>query len=188
MKLLRLTTLIASIGVAAACFTGSASAGALPSLASGKLKERFAILSQRHTNRCNLTPAQLTRMPATARLQGSCCGPMNYSDYVTQINGLKGYAGTDTIPPDPYDVSVALAKHLIYLDRRLTLTSAEQKVYNQATKLAEEHGPCCCRCWRWFAFQGQAQQFIRLGRYSVAQIAQIWDLEDGCGSGSMMMG
>jgi hypothetical protein len=187
MKALRLWPLTAVL-FAVLCFTGSASAGVLPSLASGNLKGRFAILSQRHTNRCNLTPAELAAMPATGRLQGSCCGPMKYSDYVKQVNGLKAYAGADTIPPDPYDVSVALAKHLIYLDRQLTLTPTEQEVYNQATKMAEEHGPCCCRCWRWFAFQGQAKQFIRLRRYSAAQIAQIWDLEDGCGSGSMMMG
>lgn len=59
---------------------------------------------------------------------------MKYSDHVKPINGLKAYSSTDTIPPDPYDVSVRLAKHLLSLDRRLT-----------------------------------------------------WDLEDGCGSGSMMM-
>jgi len=182
-RLLLMTTFVSLAFIAP-----SASAGVLPSLASGKLKERFAVLSERHTNRCNLTPTGLAGMPAAARLQGSCCGPMKYSDYVKQIKGLKAYAGSDTIPPDPYDISVALAKHLLYLDRRLTLTSAEQKVYKQATNLAEEHGPCCCRCWRWFAFEGQAKQFIRLRRYSAAQIAEIWDLEDGCGSGSMMMG
>jgi hypothetical protein len=184
LRLLLLITCFLLVGP----LTASASAGVLPSLTSGKLKERFAILSRRHTNRCKLTPAELAGMPVTGRLQGSCCGPMKYTDYVKQINGLKAYADAGTIPPDPYDVSVTLAKHLIYLDHRLTLTPAEQKVYNQATRLAEEHGPCCCRCWRWFAFQGQAKQFIRLRRYSAAQIAQIWDLEDGCGSGSMMMG
>jgi hypothetical protein len=186
MKHSRILLMIVSF-LLAASVTSSASAGVLPSLASGKLKERFGILSQRHTNRCDLTPSELASMPATARLQGSCCGPMKYSDYVKQIKGLKAYVVTDTIPPDPYDVSVALARHLIYLDRRLTLTPAEQRVYKQATRMSEEHGPCCCRCWRWFAFRGQAKQFIRLRRYSAAQIAQIWDLEDGCGSGSMMM-
>lgn len=183
-RLLMITLLLGVLGP----FATSASAAVLPPLASGNLKGRFAILSLRHTNRCNLTPGGLAAMPATGRLQGSCCGPMRYSDYVKQINGLKAYAATDTIPRDPYDISVALAKHLLYLDRRLTLSPAEEKVFKQATKLADEHGPCCCKCWRWFAFEGQAKQFIRLQRYSAQQIAQIWDLEDGCGSGSMMMG
>jgi hypothetical protein len=112
---------------------------------------------------------------------------MKYADYARQINGLKAYADNAEIPPDPYDVPVSLAKHLLALDRKLTLSSQQQQVYDKATKLAEEHGPCCCRCWRWFAFRGQAKEFIRDGRYTSAQIAQIWDLEDGCGSGSMMM-
>ena len=80
---------------------------------------------------------------------------------VAACNGLEAYTGTGTIRPDPYDVSVALAK------------------------MADEHGPCC-RCWRWSAFEGQAKQFIRLRRSSAALIARIWNLEDGCGSGSMM--
>jgi hypothetical protein len=166
---------------------GSATAATLPPLSSGKLKARFAILSQRHTNECLLTPAGLDKFAVNGRLQGSCCGPMKYADYARQINGLKAYADNAEIPPDPYDVPVSLAKHLLALDRKLTLSSQQQQVYDKATKLAEEHGPCCCRCWRWFAFRGQAKEFIRDGRYTSAQIAQIWDLEDGCGSGSMMM-
>ena len=171
----------------AALVTGSATAATLPPLASGKLKERFAILSQRHTNECLLTPAGLDKFAVNGRLQGSCCGPMKYADYVRQISGLKAYADNTEIPPDPYDVPVSLAKHLLALDKKLTLDSRQQEVYDNATKLAEEHGPCCCRCWRWFAFRGQAKEFIRAGRYTSAQIAKIWDLEDGCGSGSMMM-
>jgi hypothetical protein len=173
--------------VVAALVAGPAAAATLPSLSSGKLKERFAILSQRHTNECLLTPAGLDKFAVNGRLQGSCCGPMKYADYVHQINGLKAYAGNSEIPHDPYDVPVSLAKHLLSLDRTLSLDAAQQKVYKRATKLAEEHGPCCCRCWRWFAFRGQAKEFIREGRYDAAQIAQVWDLEDGCGSGSMMM-
>jgi hypothetical protein len=172
--------------IVAALATGSATAATLPPLSSGNLKARFAILSQRHTNECLLTPAGLDKFAVNGRLQGSCCGPMKYSDNVRQIDGLKAYADNSEIPPDPYDVPVSLAKHLLSLDSSLTLDTAQQKVYSEATKLATEHGPCCCKCWRWFAFRGQAKEFIREERYSAAQIAQIWDLEDGCGSGSMM--
>jgi hypothetical protein len=173
--------------VLVAVAAGAASAATLPPLSSGKLKARFAILSQRHTNECLLTPAGLDKFAVNGRLQGSCCGPMKYADYVRQIHGLKAYADNSEIPPDPYDVPVSLAKHLLALDKKLTLSTQQQQIYKQATKLADEHGPCCCRCWRWFAFRGQAKEFIRERRYSAAQIAQIWDLEDGCGSGSMMM-
>jgi hypothetical protein len=141
-------------------------AATLPPLASGNLKARFAV---------------------EGRPQGSCCGPMKYTDYLRQFHGLRAYAGNSEIPPDPSDVAVSLAKHLLALDKDLTLTTRQQQVYKRATRLAHEHGPCCCRCWRWFAFRGQAKEFIRERRYTAAQIAQIWDLEDGCGSGSMMM-
>ena len=175
--------MLALLGLA----SGAATAATLPPLSSGNLKARFAILSQRHSNECLLTPAGLDKFAVNGRLQGSCCGPMKYTDYVRQIHGLKAFADNSEIPPDPYDVSVSLAKHLLALDKHLTLTTQQQRVYKRATKLAHEHGPCCCRCWRWFAFRGQAKEFIREGRYTAAQIAQMWDLEDGCGSGSMMM-
>jgi hypothetical protein len=68
-----------------------------------------------------------------------------------------------------------------------SLDAAQQTVYEQAMKMAEEHGPCCCRCWRYVAFRGQAKELIARRRYTAAQIAHVWDLEDGCGSGPMMM-
>src|SRR5436190_17905677 len=111
-----------ALALAVAVFAaGSATAATLPPLSSGKLKERFAILSQRHTNECLLTPAGLDKFAVNGRLQGSCCGPMKCADYVRQISGLKAYADNTEIPPDPYDVSVSLAKHLLTLDKQLTL-------------------------------------------------------------------
>lgn len=176
-----------TVAIAAGVIAGPVSAAVLPPLSSGDLKGRFAILSQRHSNECILTAAGIDKLAVNGRLQGACCGPMKYSDYVRQINGLKAYASNSEIPPDPYDMSVSLAKHLISLDNTLTLNPEQQKVYDQAVKLASEHGPCCCKCWRWFAFRGQAKEAIRNGSYGAAEIARIWDLEDGCGSGSMMM-
>jgi hypothetical protein len=115
---------------------------------------------------------------------------MVYSDYVKQLRGLKAYAHEATIPPDPYNVSVALAQRLFHYDRTYTLNAAQQAMYNAAMKKADEHGPCCCRCWRYVAFRGQAKELIARRRYSAAQIAQVWDLEDGCGTGNggMTMG
>src|SRR5437764_7522637 len=99
--------------VVAALATGSATAATLPPLSSGKLKERFAILSQRHTNECLLTPAGLDKFAVNGRLQGSCCGPMKYADYVRQINGLKAYADNTEIPPGREDVYATLSNRLL---------------------------------------------------------------------------
>jgi hypothetical protein len=159
----------------------------------GSLRGRFNFLSHQTSNRCNLQAAEIERMPATARLQGSCCMPMVYASYVKQINGLKAYRHIDEIPPDPYNIAVPLAQRLITFNAQYHLTAPQQKIYDQAAKLADEHGPCCCRCWRWTAFQGQAKELIVRRRYTAQQIAEVWDVEDGCGGsgdshGGMMGG
>ena len=50
-------------------------------------------------------------MADTARIQGSCCGPMDFHKYQEQVEGLKKYADIPQIPADPYDVPVSLAKN-----------------------------------------------------------------------------
>lgn len=145
---------------------------------------RFALLAKRHTNQCGLRAQSLESLARDGRLQGSCCSPMDYAHYTKQLRGLKKYAGVAEIPRDPYDVSVALAKRLIAYDGAIELTSSEQSAYEQATKLGDEHGPCCCRCWRWSAFEGQARYLISRRDYTARQIAELWDIEDGCGGPS----
>ena len=115
------------------------------------------------------------------RIQGSCCSPMDFHRYQEQVEGLKKYADVLQIPSDPYDVPVKLAKQLLEYQKTIQLTPDEQAVYDQATQLAEEGGPCCCRCWRWFAFEGQAKYLITKLNWSAQQVAELWDLEDGCG-------
>jgi len=58
---------------------------------------------------------------------------------------------------------------------------AQQAFYDDAKKPSDEHGPCCCHCWRWKAFEGQAKALIARRGYTAGQIANVWDLEDGCG-------
>jgi len=163
----------------------------LAPLASGNLKQRFALLSQQHSNQCGLAGADFSALARNGRLQGSCCSAMVYNEYARQINGLKRYATFPEVPTDPYDISVGQAAQLVAFDRSITLTPSQQKVYDQARKLSHEHGPCCCHCWRWTAFNGQAKMLIARRRYSAAQVAAIWNLDDGCGgghsSGPMMM-
>ena len=109
---------------------------------------------------------------------------MVFDRYVQQVTGLRAYAAVDEIPADPYDIPVSLAKRLTGYGNSITLTPAQQAVYVQAVKLSDEHGPCCCHCWRWYAFQGQAKALITRQHYAAAQIATVWNLEDGCGGGT----
>jgi hypothetical protein len=158
--------------------------------ADDSLRARFRLLSRQTSNNCALQPAGVMQMAPSARLQGSCCAPMDYAEYVKQIHGLGAYTSVPEIPRDPYNVQVGLAQKLFGYDRQLTLDAAQQAVYKQAMKLSDEGGPCCCRCWRYAAFRGQAKELIERRRYTAKQIAEVWDLEDGCGgndkSGGMM--
>jgi hypothetical protein len=144
---------------------------------------RFSLLSKQHTNHCGLRAGSLETLAQGGRLQGACCSPMALGRYRDQLRGLENYRAVHEIPSDPYDVSVALAKRLIGYRSSITLSVSEQAVYDRATDLAKEHGPCCCHCWRWDAFEGQAKFLIRNHGYASRQIAAVWDLEDGCGGG-----
>ncbi len=106
---------------------------------------------------------------------------MDYTTYVQQLAGLKRYNTVAQIPADPYDIPVSLAKQLVAYDASITLGPSEQGVYESAVRLSHEHGPCCCHCWRWTAFEGQARFLIHSRHYDAHQIATIWNLEDGCG-------
>ncbi len=145
------------------------------------LSARFARLSRRHTNKCALQPTALENIAVRGRLQGSCCFPMKFARYAEQVIGLRQFAGTPLVPPDPYDVDVSLARELIQFDHKIVLTPAEQRIYDEAVPLSVTHGPCCCRCWRWTAFRGQAKELIAHRGWSARAIARLWGLEEGCG-------
>lgn len=109
---------------------------------------------------------------------------MNFSSYVEQVEGLTNYSSISQIPKDPYNISVPLAKQLLGYDQNIQLDSNQQMIYGQAVNMSSEHGPCCCKCWRWYVFEGQAKYFIVHNMFNASQIAHIWDLEDGCGGPS----
>jgi hypothetical protein len=152
-----------------------------PPVHAQSVKAGFAILSRRHSNQCGLRPESLDSIATNGRLQGSCCSPMRFSHYLNQLSGLAQYASMREIPQDPYDVSVRLAKRLTSYSDHIKLTPRQQTTYDEAVRLADEHGPCCCHCWRWTAFEGQAKYLIARRGYGSHQIANVWDLEDGCG-------
>ena len=141
---------------------------------------KFFLLSSARTNLCS-SPNFLDSQDDGNMLQGSCCSPMDFDTYVEQIEGLKKYSSINVIPSDPYDIPVSLAKKLIDYDKTMTLNPQQQMVYDKAMKMSAEGGPCCCKCWRWYAFDGQAKYLIKNLDYTEKQIAEVWNLEDGCG-------
>lgn len=144
-------------------------------------KEKFDYLAVQTTNSCGLQANVLLSYSNDKHLQGSCCGPMSFHEYQEQIEGLKNYLHISQVPKDPYDVPVTLAKELLGYKTSIQLTPDQQAVYDQAMKLSHEGGPCCCKCWRWDAFEGQAKYLITKYNFSAQQIAEVWDVEDGCG-------
>ena len=153
-------------------------------LATGDLRSRFVRLSSRHSNKCGLRPESLSTIAVNGRLQGSCCRRMDLHKYTEQIAGLRRYAHVPEVPSDPYDIPVSLAKRLLGYQKSIELTTAQQATYDRAMKLSEEGGPCCCRCWRWTTFEGQAKFLIVRRHFGAKKIAEIWTLEDGCGGSS----
>lgn len=143
------------------------------------LKAKFDRLSTAGTNFC-AGPGMLNSTKSD-RLQGSCCGPMDFHRYSEQMSGLRKYSDIDVIPSDPYDISRQMTDRLLEYQMTINLTEEEQAVYDEATGMSMEGGPCCCKCWRWYAFEGQAKYLIKYKNFNAHQIAEVWDLEDGCG-------
>lgn len=149
----------------------------------GLLTVDFRYLSENGNSNCSSEFRDaITTMPAVAMLRGSCCSPMDEHRYVEQINGLKEYADISAIPPNPYNIPVGLAqKHMARYS--LDLSGTEQAAYDYAMENSDEGGPCCCPCWRWEMYGGLAKFLITEQSFTGEQIAEIWDLSDGCGGG-----
>lgn len=145
------------------------------------LAAKFERLSQNSNSSCSGDfKDSISTMSDDARLQGSCCSPMNLHRYTEQVEGLRKYTSIKEIPPDPYDIEARLAKKLLsYYDDNLT--PSEQKEYDFAMENSNEKGPCCCKCWRWYVYGGLAKYLIQNYNFSGEQITQVWNLSDGCG-------
>ncbi|MBI4129787.1 hypothetical protein HY468_00570 [Candidatus Roizmanbacteria bacterium] len=144
-------------------------------------KEAFDYLSGQTSSYCSLVPQTVDGYADDQTLQGACCSAMNYHRYQEQVEGLKKYNDIPQIPEDPYNISAALAKQLFAYQQLITLNEQQQAVYDQAMELSHEGGPCCCKCWRWSAFEGLAKYLITKENFDSEQIADLWDLLDGCG-------
>lgn len=141
---------------------------------------KFAALSNAKTSFCS-GPAFIAGKGEEERLQGACCSQMDFHRYQEQVEGLKKYAAIKEIPADPYDIPVSWANRFLEYGKSTKVTPEQQTVYDQAVKLSHEGGPCCCKCWRWYAFEGLAKYLISERGFTAEQIAEVWDLEDGCG-------
>jgi hypothetical protein len=141
----------------------------------------FAYLASQRTNRCDLQRGELLSYRNDRRLQGSCCGPMDRRAYVQQLRTLRRYRAVSAIPQNPYDIAAGQARRLLAYQRDIRLTPPQQSTYREAMRLTSEKGPCCCRCWRWDAFQGLSNYLIARRGWSARQVARIVTALDGCG-------
>ena len=150
-------------------------------IADQALAAQFDVLSKNGNSSCSGSFADsIDSMPDTARLQGSCCSPMDIHRYEEQVTGLKKYSDIPEIPSNPYDIDAALAKKLkAYYD--VQLTPEEQKGYDYAMQNSNEKGPCCCMCWRWYVYGGLGKLLIQKYHFTGEQVTEIWNLSDGCG-------
>lgn len=115
------------------------------------------------------------------RMQGACCNPLNMAKYQHQVTGLRTFASNPDIASDPYDIPVPLAKRLFTYDTTITLTPAQQAVYDHAISMTEDKAPCCCQCWRWYMTRGLAKSLIAQHGMDAASVAEVIDLNNGCG-------
>ena len=166
-------------------------AGSLPGglsyrLADPALAAKFDYLSQNGNSSCSAAFTEsISSLPATARLQGSCCSPMNTHRYGEQVEGLQKFKSAAEqniikIPDDPYDIEASLAQELqSYYD--MQLTAEERPAYDYAMANSMEKGPCCCKCWRWYVYGGLGKYLIHNYGFTGEQVTQVWNLSDGCG-------
>jgi hypothetical protein len=145
------------------------------------LMKRFEFLSQKGNVNCSAEfEASIATMPADAKLQGSCCAPMDGPRYLAQIKGIRKYADMPEIPPDPYDVPAGMAQQLKpYYD--LALNGSEQAAYDFAMANSDMRGPCCCQCWRWRVYGGLGKQLIHERHFTGQQLVDLWNIAQGCG-------
>lgn len=174
----RATALFAVFGAVMA--TALSFASAAPQAPDGS-QAKFEFLNANGNSNCSVSFMEaIPTMEPDARLQGSCCSPMDLHRYGEQIEGLKVFSEVALIPSDPYDIPAPLAARLMDF-YEVPLSPKQQAAYDYAIENSDEGGPCCCGCWRWVTYGGLAKHLIRDQGFSGEQIARVWDLSDGCG-------
>ena len=132
-------------------------------------------------------PSKVLQMStADTNLGGQCCGalkdPKGYELQLVAIDRfIKDHGDIDLIPKDPYDLSVEHAQLLTSFDKDISLTSAQQAVYDEAMKNSHHGGPCCCKCWKWYVMSGLAKKLIVEHAFTVEDVTELWDISSSCG-------
>lgn len=162
-------------------FASSYGAYADTAAAQAGSEERFNYLSKNGNSNCTAQfHDSISSMPATVRIQGSCCGPMKLDRYKEQVEALMEFAKFPEIPADPYDIDSGFAARMLK-EYKVELNRATLVTYNAALEKAKEGGPCCCKCWRWEVLGGMGKVLIRDRHIDGKTLARIWDLTNGCG-------
>jgi len=149
------------------------------------LQQRFDYLSTHGNSNCSdAFRDSISSMADSARLQGSCCSPMDFNTYVRQVTALRSYHGVAEIPNDPYDISAKLAKQLLSFDKTIVLSAARQAVLDDTVPRTDEKGYCCCPCWRWNTYEGLSKYLVQNYGFTADQIVDVLNNSDGCGGAS----
>ena len=145
------------------------------------IKNRFEYLSQHGNVECSVQfENSIKIMSSDAKLEGSCCAPMDETRYRQQLDGLKKYSDIAEVPPDPYDIPAPLAYKLMGY-YTLALNKEEQAAYDYAMEHSDMQGPCCCKCWRWKVYGGLGKYLIHTRHYTGQQLTDLWNVGQGCG-------
>lgn len=128
-------------------------------------------------------PSRVMGMDDSAvNLGGQCCGVLKSTHmYEEQLETLQKYNRIPQIPKDPYNMPVKLVKKLIEYDNDIKLNAEQQKIFDKASEMSNEKGPCCCKCWKWYAYSGLAKYLIVEHNFNAEQITEVFDISDSCG-------
>ena len=147
-KQLQIAVVVALLLIGGAYYFGTKPKGSPAFMPDQALAAKFDTLSKNGNSSCSgAFKDSIDTMPDTARLQGSCCSPMDMHRYTEQVTGLQKYKDIPEIPSDPYDIDASLAKKL-KANYDVQLTPDEQKAYDYAMANSMEKGPWCWKCWR----------------------------------------
>ena len=132
-------------------------------------------------------PSKILQMSTTdTNLGGQCCGALKDAEgYELQLKAIdkfiKEHGNVDLIPKDPYDITVEHAQLLTSLDTEITLTRAQQAIYDEAMQNSHHGGPCCCKCWKWYVMSGLAKKMITEYNFNAEDVSELWDISSSCG-------
>jgi len=132
-------------------------------------------------------PSNIMKMsPSDTNLGGQCCGALkDAKGYELQLEAIgefiKIHGDIKLIPTDPYDMTVEHAQLLTSFDKEITLTSAQQSIYDEAMENSHHGGPCCCKCWKWYVMSGLAKKVIVDHDFVAEDVSELWDISSSCG-------